>query len=271
MGYAAAFGTTFLVITRIVDAIDDPLQGWIIDSAKERKFGKYRRFGIIGTCLLGLGTIMLFTMPYSVKSNVVLLWLWVVIGYLLFDMGGAMSAITGPMVQKSTTDVRIRAQIISVLRIASVIAAIPAVFFVSIVTALGKDGDLGQTAVKTLVIFCVVVCLITIIGILLLQEPYLENENKENRGAVSASEIGALLKKNKPLWVHSIGFLIGNMSYGLAKRCYDVFYKVVFLCRHDYWRSEFSAICSLDGFIFVDYFDTELPVSVFDNIGTTYF
>ena len=41
VGYAAGFGTLFLLITRIIDAIDDPVQGWIVDSAKECKFGKH--------------------------------------------------------------------------------------------------------------------------------------------------------------------------------------------------------------------------------------
>ena len=39
VGFAATFATVFLLITRIIDAVDDPLQGWIMDSAKEIKFG----------------------------------------------------------------------------------------------------------------------------------------------------------------------------------------------------------------------------------------
>ena len=77
-GYAAAFGTAFLFITRVIDAIDDPVQGWIVDSAKERRFGKYRFFGIIGTVLLTVGLVMMFGMPGAVKGNAVTLWLPVI-------------------------------------------------------------------------------------------------------------------------------------------------------------------------------------------------
>lgn len=215
-GYAAAFGTLFLFVTRIVDAVDDPVQGWIVDSAKERKFGKYRMFGIIGAGLIGIGTIMLFAMPQGVKGNAVLLWIWAIVGYLLLDMGGAMGSITGPLMQKTTTDPRVRAKLVSVLRMAAVIASIPALFFVTIVSVLGKDGDLGQTASTTAVAFCIISCLITIGGIALLKEPYREKTAEEHGGSVKISEIGALIKVNKPLWAHSAGFLIGNMSYGLA-------------------------------------------------------
>lgn len=216
LGYAAGFGTLFLLVTRIIDAVDDPVQGWIVDSAKERKFGKYRMFGIIGTLVLAVGLIMLFAMPQGVKGNAILLWVWAVLGYLLFDMGSALSAITAPLVQKSTTVPRIRAKILSVIRMAAVIAAIPSLFFVTIVTALGKGGNLGKTASITAVIFCLIACAVTILGILLLKEPYLEKANEEKKGAVGASDILNLVKKDKPLWIHSLGFLIGNMSYGLA-------------------------------------------------------
>lgn len=216
VGYAAGFGTLFLLITRIIDAIDDPVQGWIVDSAKECKFGKYRRFGIIGTILVVAGAIMLFAIPNVVKGSALILWIWVLFGYLLLDMGGAMGSISGPLMQKSTTNPRTRAKIASVLRMAAVIASIPALFFVSIVSALGQGGDLGQTATKTAVVFCLSACVITLIGIALLKEPYQENANKNRKGMVSFADIGNLIRKNGPLWIHSLGFLVGNMAYGLA-------------------------------------------------------
>lgn len=216
VGYAAGFGTLFLFITRIIDAIDDPIQGWIVDSAKECKFGKYRRFGIIGTTLVVTGTIMLFAIPNGTKGNAAMLWIWALVGYLLMDMGGAMGSITGPMMQKCTTNPRVRAKITSVLRMAAVIAAIPGIFFVSIVTALGQNSDLGQTATKTAVILCLSACAITFIGIALLKEPYQENANKHRKGMVSFADIGKLIRKNGPLWIHSLGFLVGNLAYGLA-------------------------------------------------------
>ncbi len=216
VGYAAGFGTIFLLITRVIDAVDDPIQGWIVDSGKERKFGKYRRFGLIGTAFLAVGIVMLFAMPNVVKSNPILLWIWAVVGYLMLDMGGAMSAITGPMIQKSTKEPRIRAKIVSVLRMASVIGAIPSLFFATIVTAIGKDGNLGKAATVVAVGFGLASCLITVVGIFLLKEPYLKEDTVQQNGKIKLKEIKELIIKDKPLWAHSVGFLIGNMSYGLS-------------------------------------------------------
>ena len=186
VGFAAAFGTVFLLITRIVDAIDDPVQGWIMDNAKERKFGKYRLFGILGTVMVTVGVIMLFAIPAGIKSNAVGLWIWTIIGYLVMETGSAM-AIALPILQKSTTDAKVRTKITAVIRFAMVVAAVPSTFFVTIVAAVnGADGNLGATATKVAVIFALVFALITFIGIALIKEPFHpagSDDKKKNTGA----------------------------------------------------------------------------------------
>lgn len=274
VGYAAGFGTLFLLITRIIDAIDDPVQGWIVDSAKECKFGKYRRFGIIGTILVVVGAIMLFAIPNVVKGSALILWIWVLFGYLLLDMGGAMGSISGPLMQKSTTNPRTRAKIASVLRMAAVIASIPALFFVSIVSALGQGGDLGQTATKTAVVFCLSACVITLIGIALLKEPYQENANKNRKGMVSFADIGNLIRKNGPLWIHSLGFLVGNMAYGLASGVMLYFIKWYFcadMVTGEVDLSKFAALAGIYSLIslipnFLCPFLTTLVLRIFKTV-----
>ena len=100
-GFAAAFGTGFLVFTRIVDAIDDPLQAFIMDSAKERKFGKYRWFTMISAILIFIGLVMLFGIPESFKSAAIPLAIWFGVGYIIYEMGYAFHAVM-PVLQKVT-------------------------------------------------------------------------------------------------------------------------------------------------------------------------
>lgn len=229
VGYAAGFATIFLLLTRIVDAVDDPLQGWLMDSAKESKFGKYRTFGIIGTILVTVGAIMLFALPTAVKAAPALLWVWCIVGYLLLETGSAMSIAT-PILQKSTTDAKVRTKITSFIRFAIVIAAIPATFFVTIVEAVAANGgDLGATATKIAVIFALAFAAITFIGIALIREPFhpaaVSGEEKKKLGV---KEIGTMLKVNKPMWAHNIAYFIGNMNYTISASVMAYFLKWYF-------------------------------------------
>lgn len=216
-GFAAAFATIFLIITRIIDAADDPLQGWILDSAKERKFGKYRMFGLIGTALTTAGIIMLYGLPHFAKSNVVILWIWVVLGYLILETGSAMGNVTTPLMQKATTNPQTRSKITSFIRMGCVIAAIPFLFYVSMITLIGNTtGNIGRAASVTTILFCLVFCGISLIGILILKEPYRQKVNDEYSKKIGLKEIIALLKMNKPLWVHCIALFVGGLATGAS-------------------------------------------------------
>ena len=229
-GFAAGFATIFLIITRIIDAVDDPLQGWILDSAKERKFGKYRRFGLIGTAMTTIGIIMLYGLPHFAKANAVILWIWVLMGYLVLETGSAMGGITSPLMQKATTNAQSRSKLAAASRLGCVIAAIPFLFYVTLITLIGKtSGNLGKAASVTTILFCIVFCGVSLIGILLVKEPYRPLANQEHEKSISLKEIVSLLKMNKPLWAHCIGLFFGGLATGTSplyflrwKFCADV-------------------------------------------------
>ena len=267
VGFAAAFGTIFLLITRIVDAIDDPVQGWIMDNAKERKFGKYRMFGILGTVMVTVGVIMLFAIPDGIKSNAVGLWIWTIIGYLIMETGSAMS-IALPILQKSTTDAKIRTKITSVIRFAMVVAAVPSTFFVTIVAAVnGADGNLGATATKVAVIFALVFAVITFIGIALIKEPYhpagATDKKKANLGFKA---IWAMLKGNKPMWAHNIAYFLGNMNYTISAAVMAYFLKWYFCADLTTGAVDQVAFASLSGIYAIV---TLLPNFLAPTLATT--
>lgn len=214
-GFAVAFSTIFIILTRIIDAVDDPLQGWLMDSAKETKFGKYRRFGIFGILLVTIGTIMLYGLPGFAKSNAVMLWIWVVIGYLILETGAAMSTVSSPIMQKATTDPQVRSKLTAFIRMGSVIAAIPFIFYVPMIAMLGKaTGNLGQAASGATILFCLIFCGISLIGLLMLKERYRPNVSAEKEKAISVKEIIQLIKTDKPLWIHCLALFIGGLAAG---------------------------------------------------------
>lgn len=42
--WGAILGSALLMFARLFDAVNDPLEGWIMDRAKVGKYGKYRPF-----------------------------------------------------------------------------------------------------------------------------------------------------------------------------------------------------------------------------------
>jgi Na+/melibiose symporter-like transporter len=64
--FASIIGSAVLVGTRVFDAINGPVQGWIMDRAKFGRFGKYKPFMILSIFMLAIGTSGLFFMPESI-------------------------------------------------------------------------------------------------------------------------------------------------------------------------------------------------------------
>lgn len=227
VGFAAAFGTVILLITRIIDAIDDPLQAWIMDRSKETKFGKYRGYTLASILLCGMGIVIMFSLPGFVKSNAVMLTSWVLFGYLLYEMGYAFNG-TGPIMQKVTTDANIRTRITALTRMGVILAVIPSVFFIPIATALNATvGDMGQSFSLTCVIITVFSCVLSLLGVFLIKEPYHGNatESAEADAKLSIKDVWFMLKTNKPMWVHNIAYFLSNMAYGASSAVLVYFLK----------------------------------------------
>ena len=227
VGYAAAFGTVMLLVTRIIDAVDDPVQAWVMDGSKERRFGKYRFFTLLSVILCGVGIIVMFSIPEGVKANRVLLPVWVLAGYILYEMGYAFNG-TGPILQKITTDANIRTKMTSLIRMGVIVAIIPAVFFIPIATAVNKViGNMGKSFSLTCVAIAAFSCAVSLLGTLLIKEPYLGSADveKEEETKLRLRDIWDMLKHNKALWVHNAAFFIGNMAFGASSAVLVYFLK----------------------------------------------
>lgn len=227
VGFAAAFGTAILLITRIVDAVDDPLQAWIMDRSKENKFGKYRRFTLVSVILTGIGIVIMFTLPEAVKSNAVLLVIWVMVGYVLYEMGYAFNGIYS-IIQKATTNARIRTKLSALMRMGTIVAIIPSVFFIPIATAVNASvGDMGKSFSLTCVGITVVSCIISLIGVLLTKEPYHGKTSSEKvaEPKLSIKDVWEMFKSNKPMWIHNIAYFLSNLAYSASSAVLVYFLK----------------------------------------------
>lgn len=227
VGFAAAFGTAILLVTRIIDAVDDPLQAWIMDRSKETRFGKYRGFTLLSVILCGIGIVIMFSLPAFVKSNAILLSIWILIGYILYEMGFAFNG-TGAILQKVTTNANVRTKLSALLRMGVVLAVIPSVFFIPIATALNSSiGNMGTSFSVTCLIITFASCALSLLGVTLIREPYRGNTGMGDglEPKLSMKDVWEMLKTNKPLWVHNIAYLLGNMAFGVSSAVLVYFLK----------------------------------------------
>lgn len=78
-----------MLVTRFIDAITDPLMGFIADHTKSR-WGKYRPYIMVGAPLIGLTVYLLFSSP-DLSSNMKVVFLYVV--YISYSLAFTMVTI----------------------------------------------------------------------------------------------------------------------------------------------------------------------------------
>ena len=83
----ATLATSLLLFARIFDAVDDPIQGFLMDRGKRTKIGKYKPFFLLSILLTGIGCVCLYSFPSELASKPVLVVVWVIVFYFLFDVG----------------------------------------------------------------------------------------------------------------------------------------------------------------------------------------
>ena len=198
--YAATLGTILLMVGRIIDVIDDPVQGWIMDRSKGTKIGKYKPFIMLSIAMITIAMCCLFAIPSSIVHNTALVSIWVVFFYLFYDMGTAFNAQT-PLKQSLTTDPAIRAKHMTWPRVISMIVVIPMSFFVTIMATLNQSiGDMGKSFSILAVGISLAACVISMIGISLVKEGKHMETSEEDR--VTFADFKKLFVDNKPFTIN---------------------------------------------------------------------
>ena len=66
---AAVVSTVLLAFGRILDAVDDPLQGFIMDRSPVTRIGKYKPFLLGGIALTTISLLMMFNIPEKLPNG----------------------------------------------------------------------------------------------------------------------------------------------------------------------------------------------------------
>ena len=216
IGYAATLATSVLLVARIIDILDDPFQGWVMDNAKWGRFGKYKKFAYLSIFLLTFSTIALFSIPHFVKTEKVLVSIWVTLFYIMWEMGWAFAP-RGLLIQSITNDVALRAKFTNIPRIWEVLILLPFITVLSIITAVNaKIGNMSLSVSIVITTVMTVVAIIAVVGVSFVKEGRLEAAAQEEKVKVSIKDIWTMLRMNRPMFVNILATIFSGFTWSIS-------------------------------------------------------
>jgi Na+/melibiose symporter-like transporter len=195
---AAIIGGSVLMFTRIFDAVNDPFQGWIIDRAKFGRFGKYKRFIIMSMIMVAVSNSCLFFMPESFGRSPVLACIWVLVFYLIYDIGGSFN-VPHVLFRSLTLDPVSRGKLVIGPRFLGIALGTVSSALISIVNRVNASINNMHTSFGlTVMTMLGITLVISLIGISFVKEKHKVVENKDSQ-RVKLTEIFTLIRENKAL------------------------------------------------------------------------
>ena len=198
--WGVVLGSVLLICMRLFDAVNDPLEGWIMDRAKVGKYGKYKPFIIISILCEMLGLSALFFIPEGITGSPALVVVWVVVAYLLYDIGQSFFA-PNLVYRTLTLDSAKRGKLMIAPRMMSMIMGMVTGSIISIVTSVNEGiGNFHTAFGVTVMSFAVITGVLSLIGIAMVKEKH-HAERDENEPAVKFTDIFVMFKENDALRV----------------------------------------------------------------------
>ena len=207
----AVLGSTVLVFARFFDAVNDPLEGWLMDRAKVGKHGKYRPFLLLSTILIAVGLIGLFSIPVGENPNVILIGAWVIVFYLLYDIGVAFFALN-PMLRTMTLNPDERGKLLIGPRLISMLVGMVGASLIAIISGVNASvGNMRTSFTIVISAFVGIGALITILGLALVKEKYHVEQDPEDQ--VKLTDIFGMLKTNDALRIRLLDMLFSGFIW----------------------------------------------------------
>lgn len=191
---AASLGTGLLVFARVFDVVNDPIEGWIMDRARPSKYGKYKPFLFLGILLMSVGVAALFFVPDGLTSNSIAVCAWVIVGYLLFDIGNSFFA-PNLVYRGMTLDSDVRGKLLIGPRLITMVVGMVLSALMVIINAVNAGINNMHTSFGITVLTMVVItAAISILGAALVKEKYVAEPDEDEK--VKLTDYFALLKEN---------------------------------------------------------------------------
>ena len=217
-GLSPAACATLFLIARFLDAINDPLVGFIIDHLPTRKMGHFRPTLILGTILCSVNFLLLWFGPMlSTSGKLAIAYVsYILLGVLFPVMDISLNSLLPVM----TEDMKERNSLSTIKGLAYVIGAL--VLGVAAPLILGdtsnKQGYINLVLIMTAVIF-----FFSIIGTMGVKErvkPQMEN-------SYSVKELFKILSQ-KPVYITFLAVLLYSIGSNIVNAANTYFYTYIF-------------------------------------------
>ena len=217
-GLSPAACATLFLIARFLDAINDPLVGFMIDHLPTRKMGHFRPTLILGTILCSANFLLLWFGPMlSTSGKLAIAYVsYILLGVLFPVMDISLNSLLPVM----TEDMKERNSLSSIKGLAYVIGAL--VIGVAAPLILGdtsnKQGYINLVLIMTAVIFFFYI--IGTMGVKERVKPQMEN-------SYSVKELFKILSQ-KPVYITFLAVLLYSIGSNIVNAANTYFYTYIF-------------------------------------------
>ena len=213
---AAVAGGVFLV-ARIVDAVTDPVMGFVADRTGSR-WGKFRPYILLGPLPLGLITVATFTVPGFGDFGKVA---WAYVTYVLFGIVYTVVTIPYAAMTAVLTDDHQERTRLSTLRIGCAFAGafVVSVSLMPMVDAFGGGAGGFQAAMIVFSVVATALLWVTFAG----TEERIASERTEHR--LSLADGARALAANRPLIVVVLLFTLGMLAFTVRQTAAPYYFK----------------------------------------------
>ena len=209
---ATVFATVYLVYG-ILDAIDNPLFGYLSDRTRTR-WGRRKPYLVVGAAVLLLASIALFTVPTSVAASATLLVVWFAAFAILAEMADSLiNANYGALLPELFPAEKVRASANAVRQGCQLVAMILALGLTPVLAqnVLGCPVD-AEGCVDPTVGYSRLAIIFAVLGVAVIL--YM---------AFGVHENPALGREERPAFFRSIKQILGNRYFwtiGVVNACY---------------------------------------------------
>ena len=196
----ATLATTLLFAARIIDAVDDPIQGFIMDNAKPGKHGKYKPFFLLSIIMTTVGIACLYALPDSITTKPALVTVWVIFFYFLYDIGASFYN-QNLLFRTMTNDASQRNKLLIGPRLWVMILGMMGAGLTAIVVAIQKSTGSFKTAYMVLAFGAMGIAgLLSLLGWFMVKERHIVEQDPDDR--VKLADFIELFKENKAMVVN---------------------------------------------------------------------